>query len=225
MLVRQQYTSTPKRRYNKNEGKARKQQALIMVPARNRLTFDPRGSSKPERKNIDTSVTAYSCPLTSSYGTVTLLNGTVRGTNVGERIGRKILMKSVFIRLNSIANSNNASQVRYIIAYDRQTLGATPSSASILDIANFTGMANLSNAERYVILCDEITDSRQSNSVNISSKRFIKCNLETMYSGNAGTVADINTGALWFMAANNSDQTTGATNTVDFTVRIRYIDN
>lgn len=205
-----------------------KSNAIVLVPRRNQrsLLFDARGSSKPERKNVDTTLTAYSCPLTASFGTVTLLNGLLRGTSaVGERVGRKVLIKSVFIRLNSIANSNNASQVRYIIFYDRQTSGGTPSSASVLDVANFTGMANLGNGERYVILCDEITDSRQSNSVNISSKRFIKCNLETIYSGNAGTVADINTGGLFFMACNNSDSTTGATNPLDAVIRVRYIDN
>jgi len=225
-MHRKAFTTTTKRK-GKNEGKARHQQALVLVPKRSQrsLLFDARGSSKPEKKNIDTITTAYSCPLTSTFGNVILLNGSVRGTNVGERVGRKIVMKSVFIRLNSIANSNNASQVRYMIIYDRQTSGSTPTSASFVDNSNFCGMANLGNAERYVILADEITDSRQSNSVNISSKRYIKCNLETVYTGNAGTVADINTGALWFMACNNSDQTSGATNTLDWSVRVRYIDN
>jgi len=227
-MHRQSFTTLPRKdKGRKADTFKNKSTALVLVPKRSQrnLRFDPRGSSSPEKKSIDTNLTGYSCPLTSSFGTVTLLNGSVRGTNSNERVGRKILMKSVFIRLNSIANSNNASQVRYMIIYDRQTSGATPSSSSFIDNANFCGVSNLSNAERYVILCDEITDSRQSNSVNISSKRYIKCNLETMYTGNAGTVADINTGALWFMACNNSDQTAGATNLVDATIRVRYIDN
>lgn len=179
----------------------------------------------PEKKAVDVATTAYSCPLTSTFGNVILLNALVQGVNSNERIGRKIVMKSVFIRLNSIANSNNASQVRYMIFYDRQTNGATPASSSVVGQNNFCGLQNLGNSERFVVVCDEVTDSRQSNSVNISSKRYIKINLETVYAGTAGTVADILTGGLFFVAANNSDQTTGATNTVDWTCRVRYIDN
>lgn len=178
---------------------------------------------KTELKNVDTFGT-YSCPLTSSFGSGVLLNGIAQGTNTSERIGRNVRFRNLSIRMKTVANTTNYGQVRYAVVYDRQSNGTTPIASDIWNQGDFLSHARLANAERFVMVVDEICDSQQSTNTPISSKRYVKLALDTMYGSIGNTAAAINTGSFWLFMANNADSTIGVASTANYEARLRYTD-
>ena len=85
---------------------------------------------------------------------------------------------------------------------------------------------NLDNRDRFIILADIMPYDQEENISNPSAssgfgyKRYIKCNLETIYGGNAGTIADINSGSLLIMTNCNGGTLTGETGIQ----RVRFVD-
>lgn len=220
-------TKTIKRTRNEGKGRRIQQQSMVLIPKRNQrsLLFDDRASLSPELKNIDTIISGLSVPVATIFTIPRLLNGLAPGTGSNQRVGRKTVAKSIFLRMNMSGSNVGPSQTRVVIFYDRQTNGVAPIALDVIQTETFVGLAQMANSERFLILMDEITDSRQSSALNISLKRYIKCKLETIFTGTAGTVADIITGGIFIMFANNADATIGATTVVDYQARVRYIDN
>lgn len=120
---------------------------------------------KAEIKTIDT------LPLLKSISTTavfTLLNGVQEGAGFNNRVGRKIMMRSVRITGNvffeggGAGNSSN-DYVRIMIVYDRQPNGAVPAIADILASQNDTTTVdstawanlNMNNAERFYVIRDK----------------------------------------------------------------------
>lgn len=184
-------------------------------------------STRPEQKNVET-VSTMVPPLTSTFSTPQLINGIAQGAAQNEHVGRKALMKKVHLRYTYYSGSagGNQSQVRILVVYDKQANGALPSVGDVLaSSATFNSFNNLANADRFVILMDEICDSTQSSALNIAGVRHLKVNLETIFGGTTSGIASINSGSIFIMAANNSDPTVGsAAGTVYFTTRVRYTD-
>lgn len=179
---------------------------------------------KPERKNVDTNST-LAPPLTSSFTAPTLLNGLAQGVNNSERIGRKAVMKSLSLRYTYDGTASDGdSQVRILIIYDKQANGALPAASDVIPNQTFTSHIQLANADRFVVLMDEVSESRQSSALNISGSRYLKCNLETIFGGSTSGIASINSGSIFIMAANNADPTIGAVGALYFSTRVRYTD-
>lgn len=212
---------------------SRQRQANAMRPKRfqqftrsrnNSMLFAGHSTSALEKKAVDT-VFTHNLPLTSSFGTAAVLNSMQLGTANGQRIGRKIQLRSVQIRYTvTPPGAGGVSQNRFVIVYDKQTNGAAPTAADVFAINAFDSPLNLNNAERFVVIMDEITDSCQSQLINMSGKRYAKIRLDTLYAGNAGTVGDITTGGLFLFCANNSDPITGVASTSYSYTRVRYTD-
>jgi len=134
-------------------------------------------------------------------GTFTLLNGLVRGTADGQRVGRQITIKRVYhcaaIEENAVGESGVA---RCILFYDKQSNGVAPTAALLLET---TAVAlsdfNIDNEQRFVVLADTLVSFND----NGASPGVIKFDIDdldlkvTYNTGNAGTVADIATGALY----------------------------
>lgn len=177
----------------------------------------------PELKGIDLNTT-FSAPLTASFATPQLLNGIPNGSAGNERVGRRILMKS--IQWRAICGTGTPfSQHRIVVVYDKQPNATSFGLTDLFELNVFTAPLNLRNADRFVIVHDEITDSTQSSALNISAKRYSKCNLETLYTGTGSTISNITSGALWMTVANNADPTVGASSSVYVHTRVRYVDS
>jgi hypothetical protein len=190
--------------------------------SRKSMLFQMDTGTGPERKSVDT-VSSFATALTSSFATPQLLNGVAQGSNSNERIGRKTTTKSVLLNYTFTPNAP-ASQTRILVVYDKQANGAAPIAGDILFSNSFLSPTNLGNADRFVILMDEISDSAQSSAIDISGKRYLKCNLETCWSGTGGAIANILSGSIYIMAANNADPTIGVVASCYFHARIRYTD-
>lgn len=188
------------------------------------MLFSGNQTNALEKKAVDT-VFTHNNPLTSSFGTAAVLNSMQLGTANGQRIGRKIQLRSVQIRYTvTPPGAGGVSQNRFVIVYDKQTNGAAPTASDVFAINAFDSPLNLNNAERFVVIMDEITDSCQSQLINMSGKRYAKIRLDTLYAGNAGTVGDITTGGLFLFCANNSDPIVGVASTSYSYTRVRYTD-
>lgn len=168
--------------------------------------------------------------VTLNSGTMALgalLNGLVPGSGANNRIGRKIVMKSVLIRysVSLQATTTGGGTARIMLVYDKQANAAAPGVTDLLLSNTFTSPNNISNKDRFVVLSDIITESMSTqNNFSISGKFYKKLNLETMYNtGTAGTIADITTGSLYVFLGNNGGFSV-AQPQITYETRIRFTD-
>lgn len=183
-----------------------------------------------ETKVADTDPAAYACDTT---GSVTLLNGIATGTDYTDRVGRKVVIKSIYLRGFVLpvdtSTSNNLS--RLILVYDKQPNGAAPAVTDILKSSTAQSQLNINNRDRFMILMDKqyamgaydaTTGYIGSPSVQ-QVKKYKKCNLETIYGGTLSTIASINTGALYLVTIGSAAAAAGG----EFrgSVRVRFVDS
>lgn len=212
-----------------------------------------RRGTKNELKFVDVSPTTTPIEAGSVATNIVLLNTCVNGTEYNNRIGHEISMKSVHFNATITPNGTNAAAlsseyVRVMIIYDRQTNKALPSYTDIIQgiVSNggnsntaYDGL-NLINKKRFKVLMDErrllppigISGASATN-VNLTQcvneehniSRFIDLRgLSTEYNiTNGGTVADINTGGLYFFVLGTATGTSVAYQ-ITWSTRLRYYD-
>jgi len=157
-----------------------------------------------ELKDITIRSLAVVPPLASAAScTPFLLNGVSQGVTPTTRVGRRILMKSLYIRwfLQLAATTTGGTPVRMLVVYDKQTNGAAPSVTDIVLTDEITSPMNLSNSKRFQVLCDQTwscvgTGGPQSIVLN----KYMKLDKTVEFNtGNAGTVADITSGSIYVL--------------------------
>lgn len=198
--------------------------------------------SQGERNWLDTSINV--APASTAVSSV-LLNYPTPGTGPTGRVGRKICIKSVQIRLNIITGvvvsgvapaAIPGTTMRVLLVWDKQVNGAAavPTAAELFNVIGslpVTSPLNLDNRDRFAILMDKTFSSPNmvstlgfpsqtsgSTSGSIYFKKFKKLNHETIFnSGTAGTQADIVSGGLYLvMCSNAQGSVTNAIESVDF---------
>lgn len=171
------------------------------------MTRFARFSSGRELKVIDTAQAQYACTTT---GSVTLLNGVATGTDFTNRIGRKIIMKSVQIRgmVRPATSTPTSAVCRVIIGYDMQPNTALPAVTDVLLAATGDSMLNLNNRDRFKMLMDkQVTmgfyNTTASSSVAdhtvVNVKKYIKLNHDTIFDGTTAAIGDITSGSLFLL--------------------------
>lgn len=167
----------------------------------------------------------------NTTGSLHCLNACVRGSDIGDRVGRQIMMKSIQLNIHAYAKAGTGvRQVgRALVVYDRQTNGSLPAVTDIITtVSRVTAPRNLNNRKRFKILWDmpiclssDVTDNDQSQ-ITIQKYRKLRHPVE-FNSGNAGTYGDISTGALWLVLyGTEATGTTAAT--FDYDSRVRFLD-
>lgn len=184
-----------------------------------------------ERKTIDVDRAAY---VADTTGTVTLISGVANGADFTERIGRKILMKSIYVKgfIFNIDNTTSPSLCRLILVYDNQTNGAAPAITDILKQSFSESQLNLNNRDRFKIISDKtwvlggVSDVIQQSIAGSPTvgkvKIYKKCNYEEVFNGITNAVGSIATGAVWMVTIGNVGANAGGNFTL--TTRIRFID-
>lgn len=181
----------------------------------------------------------------NTTGTFSLLNGVAVGSDYTERVGRKTLNKSIYIRgrvqteasLTAAVGAIPAQQARMIILVDNQPNAATPATTDLLNTATPESQLNLNNRDRFKILHDETfvfdpylysttaTQSYASTSKQIHDVKYHRfINEETIFNGNGGaTIAGMSSGAIYMFWIGS--EAAGATD-INFTgsTRVRYND-
>lgn len=210
-----------------------------MVPMRT-------GGYKPnstERKVNDLAAATYNV---STTGSITLLANPTLGSDFNNRIGRKIVLKSVYIRgfvrtepsLSNPAAFSQSQLVRMVILADLQPNGAAPALTDIFVEAHSASQLNLNNRDRFKVYCDKqwvldpylsVTTATQAQAFASNQvkpvKKYKKLNLETIYGATSGgTIADINSGALYMVWLGNVASGTNTDANAVVSTRVRYVD-
>lgn len=184
-----------------------------------------------ELKYIDTSLGATPYPLAGT-GVLLLLNGLVQGNDAVNRIGRKVRMVSIETRISfnlSQTSVSNGVGTRTIIFFDKQANGAAPVAADYLLTDNGNANRNLNNRDRFITIMDEVRESASGfclmwKRYDKLTPRANKTNWETIFNGgNAGTIADIQSGSLYMLTYLLGTVTT-AEGVTTGRVRVRFND-
>lgn len=178
-------------------------------------------------------------------GQTPALNAMINGSEIYQRIGRKVYMKSLHIRGWIAPIATGLSDVgRIIVYYDSQPNAAAATIVNIIQDSNAAAATtalseiNLTNRQRFKILRDHqiqfpsVSDAAgvltneafpETYQGHTNIEMFIKLKgLEAIYnSTNGGTIADITSGAIGIIVVcevNNSSWQLG------YTSRLRFYD-
>lgn len=197
-----------------------------------RAAWAPRPQAKAgELKFTDVSGTATLGIAAGSWttpGASFLLNGLIPDSTATGRIGRKVVMQSLLLRaeLRLAATSTQGGYGRYMVVLDKQANGAPPAVTDILLADAMQSPMNLSNSNRFKILAEGYFTEASANGDYTSEgvEVYKKLNIPVQFNnGTAGTIADIATGSVYVLFAQNGTIGTAAP-TVVWRSRIRYVD-
>lgn len=184
---------------------------------------------------------ANSAPVepTAAFTGITEINNVVQGAGAYNRVGQKIVIQSVALKMNlhalcaAVGGTNGYLTARIMIVYDRQTNGAFPAMADVLSsnittAPNLTSGLNMARKSRFSIIADQYYDFGPNGTTTATVSIFRnRLNLETEY-GAASTpavIGDIATGSLLVLAfATRAGIATNYCTFTDFSSRIRFND-
>lgn len=99
---------------------------------------------------VDTALAGYACDTT---GSITLLNTVAQGASVNQRVGKKILLKSLQAHANlSAGTTATVNDCTVLIVYDKRPVGALPAITDVLNTVNSASFNNDANSGRFRIL-------------------------------------------------------------------------
>lgn len=181
-----------------------------------------------ELKFKDVAVTASAAALAAAtFSAGELLNGTAQGSDATQRVGRKINLKSLYLRyfFQLATTSNYGGACRILIVYDKQANATAPAITDILLTDHFASANNLSNRDRFVTLVDHVCQPvGVSGNYVAADVCYRKINLETMYnSASTGAIGDITSGSVYLFFAQSGGIATAAP-TLTYRCRVKYTD-
>jgi len=162
------------------------------------------------------------------------MNGVATGTDYTNRIGRKLVMKSIYFKgviAPSGVTNPGGDHLRTILLYDKQTNGAAPTPADILTVVDPTSPMNLNNRDRFIVLKDwnhgieAATYTAGVLSGGSPRQKPIKvyksCNYEVIFNNTTNAVTSIQTGGVFLLTL---DSTGTGVETLTYFCRIRFDD-
>lgn len=238
----------PKRRRSSRKGKGKGRRRTKRFK---NSPMGPYGWKTPigkfEKKAADIGVATYQVNTT---GSITLLAVPTLGTDYTNRIGRRIRLRSLYIRghvnaenaelpITTAGVETLAQQARLIIVVDRQPNATVFGITDLLVSARAESQLNLNNRDRFKVLVDktyQIPNSVKATPATPTSfignfggmfkvKVFKKLNLPVQFnSTNGGTIADITSNAIYMVWIGiNASGATDVNATVS--TRIRFDDD
>lgn len=159
---------------------------------------------------------------------VILLNAMSRGTDEGERIGRKVTFVSVQVRYQIVTGiTANDVDYRISLVYDRYPDGVLATGANIYDANSIIGNINTLDKKmrgRFSVLHDEILRCHLPAEKEIVGTFYVKKNLKTSFTSNNGDITDIDTGALLLCWVKGIADTS-TVSTLNYNVKMKYTDS
>lgn len=209
----------------KRGGKRTKTKATMPIAAqvsRNTLMLRQLRNTE-EKKYLDT-VVNLTVPIAGNAAQVVLLNGMSQGNTASTRIGNKVTMKGLQLRLNAKAGNGEADGqlIRFILVAEKKPEGSASAWTSICNSVDTLSNYSMTLNNNMIVLWDE-TFAMDTSQFQLPIKKWIDLKgLVADYSrGNAGTVADFQQNSIYLMV--NTLNNTVATD-LDGNVRLRYTD-
>lgn len=177
---------------------------------------------------VDLAASTYNCDTT---GTITLIATIPQGTSVNQRVGKKVMLKSVQFRgLIRAKAATTTADAAFLIIYDARPTGALPAITDVLDTATAASFNNDTNSDRFRILkrrdftvCGNVTTPSTGQEAK-TADFFLKINKPSVFkAAGTGAIADISDGALYLVTVGNQAAGTGACELAGG-FRTRYID-
>lgn len=190
-------------------------------------TYKPR--TYPKGKMVEwKSIDAAGNIAVNTTGNVVLLNGTSMGTDLTNRVGRRITVRSLQLAATmSVTSSTGTDQYhRIMLVKDNDPRGSLPAITDIISAIGINNLRNLDNRTRFNILFDR--KIQLNASAESGSSKFIKFYKklymdEEFNSTNNGTITDITKGALYLIVL--GDQVAGAqAGNCNYQTRVRFTD-
>lgn len=177
-------------------------------------------------------------------GSITSIFNPIPGSDMINRIGRRVNVKSIQIRgvmffENAVNLATTVSSVAqcatWALVFDKQPNGALPGYTDIFNNANAPlSNLNLNNRDRFRILKRKVYtfDPFVTTATDLFFQKttqkfecFTKLNLETTFNAGAtGTITDINTGAFLLVFMGSAAAGTNTDLNASFTTRTRFTD-
>ncbi len=201
----------------------------------NRYNIYPRGAMGGELKFLDSAVDID--PLATAGTVVDSLVHIAQGATQNERIGRKVVIKSIHIKSKLQIDDTagvafcTATIVRIMLYVDKQCNGATALVTDLLSVAEWDSFRSLDNSGRFKILLDKTvtfndTGGRvpSSDGVFVNNQKKViqinkRCNVPVIYDGATGAITEMCCNNIGLMLITDS---IAATPSWLSTVRIRY---
>ena len=99
---------------------------------------------------VDLAAANYACDTT---GSITLLNTIAQGASTSQRIGKKVMMKSLQCHGNLLAGTTGTTtDTVVLIVYDKRPVGVLPAITDILNSVQSNSFNNDANSGRFRIL-------------------------------------------------------------------------
>lgn len=186
---------------------------------------------------VNGNLPAYNSPPV--YGTVgaafagfTCLNAIGQGSAFYERVGSKIVIKTIQLNANVYCPATYSGVVRVALVYDRQSNGAAPAITDVFNSYTFSGTSglidgsgiNMQNRSRFQVIRDQFFNLDAAQSLFHHIKWFCKGRWEVEYKSNTGAITDIATGSLLLFAWLGIPGGAGNPVLADVVARIRYYD-
>lgn len=178
---------------------------------------------------VDVGLTNYNL---DSTGSLALLNTVPQGASTSQRVGKKILLKSLLMRGFAYTGTTAGAQdVAWMIVYDRRPTGSLPAITDVLTAAAPTAFMNDNNTTRFIVLkrCHEVmlgnttTPATGGEAIEADFYLPLRGLPQIFKSAGTGAIADIEEGALYLITVGNRPAgTTAATLSASF--RVRYVD-
>lgn len=178
---------------------------------------------------VDLALASYGLDTT---GSVTLLATVAQGAGVTQRVGKKIMLKSLQCRGTMNARTAAvANDIAFMIVYDKRPTGALPTITDILVTANSSAFNNDANSGRFRILkrVDDVLIGNTTTPATGQEEKDASFYLDlkglpTVFKAAAtGAIGDIEEGALYLVTVgDNAAGTSAAYLSAGF--RTRFID-
>lgn len=192
--------------------------------------YGARAVSLPrETGYVDLALASYGLDTT---GSIVLIPTVAQGASVNQRVGKKIMWKSLQCRGTMNARTAAvANDVAFMIVYDKRPTGALPSITDILVSANSSAFNNDSNSGRFRILkrVDQVLIGNTTTPATGQEEKdcsfFLDLKgLPCVYkAATTGAIADIEEGALYLVTVgDNAAGTAAAYLSAGF--RTRFVD-
>lgn len=175
-----------------------------------------------EKKFIDSTV-AVAALLAPS---LLLVNGVATGTDFNSRIGREILMHSLYMRLTYSNTVDQTAGLRIMLVYDKQPNGVLPNITDVITTADLMSPNNLNNKDRFITISDKIRYINTAGERGAFHQKYKKLRVSTTFSGTTAAIGSISTGAVYVILIPILLTTGAATAnfTVGYTIRSRFTD-
>lgn len=158
-----------------------------------------------EKKNIENNLDATGSTAETAIAPIACLVITTQGAGATNRLGRRILVKSIFVRGRVYCPSNmtGVGAMRIIIFQDKEPNGAVPTITQLLVTDHIVSLSNLGNSKRFKILAEIGTPNGCMMSSDTDEgflfERYIKCNIPVVYNdvNTSGTALDVLTNGIY----------------------------